>query len=93
MAAGKNGVPGTHERRLMESESRWLQKALFALSKAEDDRGKLAESMNGESGEMTIKIKGKSFDMETVHTAMADAVQERAEHLRETLGRRSAAVR
>ncbi len=46
MAGAKNGVPGTHERRLMESESRWLQKALFALAKAEDDRGKLAEAMD-----------------------------------------------
>jgi hypothetical protein len=93
MAAAKNGVPGTHERRLMESESRWLQKALFALSKAEDDRGKLADAMDSESGEMTIEIKGKSFDISTVHSAMSDAVQARAEHLRETLGRRSAAVR
>lgn len=93
MAAGKNGVPGTHERRLMESESRWLQKALFALSKAGDDREKLADAMDGESGVMKVKIKGKSFDISTVHSAMTDAVQERAEELRETLSSRGAALR
>ena len=87
MAGAKNGMPGTHERRLMESESRWLQKALFALAKAEDDRGKLAEALNDKSQTMKVKIKGKSFDVETVREAMADAVHERAEQLRAQLDR------
>jgi hypothetical protein len=92
MAAAKNGVPGTHERRLMESESRWLQKALFALSKAEDDRGKLADAL--EDGQaMKVKIKGKSFDAEIVREAMADAVQERADHLRSLLSQGTAVLR
>lgn len=93
MAGAKNGVPGTHERRLMESESRWLQKALFALAKAEDDRGKLAEAMDDNAQAMKVKIKGKSFDVETVREAMVECVHERAEHLRSMLDRGRAVLR
>jgi hypothetical protein len=93
MAAAKNGVPGTHERRLMESESRWLQKALFALAKAEDDRGKLAEALEDQNQSMQVKIKGKSFDAATVREAMVECVQERAEHLRAMLDQGRTALR
>lgn len=93
MAGAANGVPGAHERRLMQSESRWLQKALFALSKAEDDRGKLDEALNGKSEPMTVKIKGKSHDIETVRTAMTEAVHERAESLRVALNKGQAVLR
>lgn len=84
---------GTHERRLMESESRWLQKALFALSKAEDDRTKLEEALSGSLPKLKVSIKGKSFDIETVREAMVEAVQERSEALRQTLKRGSAVTR
>lgn len=84
---------GTHERRLMESESRWLQKALFALSKAEDDRTKLEDALTGTLPPLEVEIKGKSFDIETVRIAMVEAVQERSETLRSTLKRGSAVVR
>ena len=80
VAAGKK--LGTHERRLLESESRWLQKALFALSKAEDDRGKLEETDGDPLDPMTITINGKSFDGDAVTSAMRDAVSERSESLR-----------
>ena len=33
------------ERRLVQSESRWMQKALFALGKAETAREKLAKAL------------------------------------------------
>lgn len=84
---------GTHERRLMESESRWLQKALFALSKAEDDRTKLEDALTGTLPRLEVQIKGKSFDIETVREAMVEAVQERSEALRSTLKRGSAVNR
>ena len=84
---------GTHERRLMESESRWLQKALFALSKAEDDRTKLEDALTGTLPPLQVEIKGKAFDIETVRIAMLEAVQERNETLRSTLKRGSAVVR
>jgi hypothetical protein len=93
MAGAKNSALNTHERRLLESESRWLQKALFALAKAEDDRDKLVQARKGEGEGMTVSIKGKAFDISTVRSAMSDAVQERADQLRETLGRREVVLR
>ena len=84
---------GTHERRLMESESRWLQKALFALAKAQDDRVKLEDAITGSLPPLEVEIKGKSFDIETVRQAMVEAVQERSETLRSTLRKGSAVTR
>lgn len=93
MAGAKQGTPGTHERRLMESESRWLQQALFALSKADDDQEKLGQALKGELEPMKVTIDGKSFDIATVTSAMTDAVYERTESLRVALRRESAVVR
>lgn len=76
---------GTHERRLLESESRWLQKALFALSKAEDDRVKLEDSDASSLEPLKVRINGKSFDADAVTSAMKDAVAERSEQLRVVL--------
>jgi len=76
---------GTHERRLLESESRWLQKALFALSKAEDDRVKLEDSDASSLEPLKVQINGKSFDGDAVTSAMKDAVAERSEQLRVVL--------
>jgi hypothetical protein len=92
MATTEQAKPSTRERKLLESESRWLQKALFALSKADDDREKLAAA--GDSGlaeGMTVEIEGKSFDISAVRDAVRDAVDERMEKLRAVLskGRRA----
>jgi hypothetical protein len=76
---------GTHERRLLESESRWLQKALFALSKAEDDRVKLEDSDASFLEPLKVRINDKSFDGDAVTSAMKDAVAERSEQLRVVL--------
>lgn len=82
MAVAEGKKLGTHERRLLESESRWLQKALFALSKAEDDRAKLEESDAPALDPLKVKISGTAYDGEEVTTAMKDAVSERSEALR-----------
>ncbi len=42
---------------------------------------------------MKVKIKGKSFDVDTVREAMAESVHERAEHLRAMLDRGRAVLR
>ena len=93
MAGAKDRGPRPHERRLMESESRWLQKALFALGKAEDDRDKLDAALDAEVEPIKVEIKGKSFDMATVSEAMTEAIRERSESLRQSLGRGHAALR
>jgi hypothetical protein len=92
MARTKNQSLGTRERQLMESESRWLQKALFALSKAKDDREKLAATVEDVAA-IEVEIKGKTLDLSTVRRALEEAVVERAEQLREGLSRRHPVLR
>jgi hypothetical protein len=93
MAGAANGVTGAHERRLMQSESRWLQQALFALSKAEDDRGKLVAAGSEEAQEMKLRITGNAVDLSVVLEAMTAAVHARAEDLRLAMNSGSAHLR
>jgi hypothetical protein len=93
MPKTKDGSPGTRERRILESESRWLQKALFALSKAENDRERLAKERSEKVEPLTVQIEGESFELETVREAISDAVLERVEDLRITLNRSRALIR
>ena len=93
MPKTKDRKTGTRERRILESESRWLQKALFALSKAESDRERLAKERSEKVEKLTVEIDGESFDLETVRDAISEAVQERVETLRVTLHRSRALIR
>lgn len=93
MPKTKDRKTGTRERRILESESRWLQKALFALAKAESDRERLAKERSEKVEPMTVEIDGKSFDLETVREAVAEAVHDRVESLRVTLHRSRALIR
>ena len=73
------------ERKILRSQSRWLQKALFALAKAEDDQEKLAE-VRGEAHEpMAVTVKGKTHELGVVTESLRDSVMERLEALRVTL--------
>lgn len=93
MPKAKDRMTGTRERRILESESRWLQKALFALSKAESDRERLAKERSEKIEPLTVEIDGASFDLDTVRDAISEAVQERVEALRTSLGRSGALIR
>lgn len=93
MPKTKDRKTGTRERRILESESRWLQKALFALSKAESDRERLAKERSEKVEALTIEIDGKSFDLDTVRDAISEAVHERVEALRVSLHRSRALIR
>lgn len=81
------------ERRYVQSESRWMQKALFALGKAQDAREKLAASRNGkkkgESEPVTMSIGDESFSLEDIR----EAVQDRVDVLSEDLQERRQALR
>lgn len=71
------------ERRLVQSESRWMQKALFALNKAEDARAKLAKARNEEGEPETVTVGGKSLSIDALRTAIQGRVETLAEVLQE----------
>ena len=73
------------ERKILRSQSRWLQKALFALDKAEDDHAKLSE-VRGESHEpMAVTIDGTTHQVGDVTGSLRVSVMDRLEGLRVTL--------
>ena len=84
MAMTSDTRQAVKERKILQSESRWLQKALFALAKAQDDHAKLAET--GDAEPLMVTIDGNSFVIEAVTDAVREAVMERVEDLRPQVG-------
>ncbi len=76
------------EIRLQSSESSWLQKALFALRKAEDARDKLAELREEEPEPYTLQVGDETVEVESLE----DALQTRAGTLLETVRERRRTV-
>lgn len=82
MATSKDKKHQVQERRILRSESGWLQKALFALGKASDAHEKLSD-LNGEEHEpLLVTIDGETYDIDSVTEAVREAVLERSESLR-----------
>ena len=73
------------ERKFLRSQSRWLQKALFALGKAEDDQEKLAEVRGERHEPMAVTVNGTTHELGAVTDSLRDSVMERLEALRVTL--------
>jgi hypothetical protein len=73
------------ERKLLRSQSRWLQKALFALDKAEDDHAKLSEVRGEKHEPMAVTIDGTTHHVGAVTDSLRDAVMDRLEDLRVAL--------
>lgn len=71
------------ERQLVQSESRWMQKALFALGKAEDARDKLAKARNEDARPETVSVGGKDLSLDTLRDAIQDRIETLAEVLKE----------
>ena len=82
MAGTKDKRTKVQERRIVRSESRWLQKALFALGKASDSHEKLSELHGEEHEPLLVSIDDETFDIDTVTDALKDAVLKRSESLR-----------
>lgn len=82
MATNKDKKHATQERRILRSESGWLQKALFALGKASDAHEKLSELNGDEHEPLLVDIDGETYDIDLVTEAVRDAVMERTEALR-----------
>jgi hypothetical protein len=77
------------EIRLQQRESAWLQKALFALGKAEETREKLADTLDEDPVPYTITIQGEDLLMEDLE----EALQGRIERLMDTVRERRRSLR
>jgi hypothetical protein len=66
----------------MQDESRWLQKTLFALSKARETRRKIAETRGEDLNPLITLEDGTSLSIDTLD----DVIRERVEYLRKELG-------
>lgn len=82
MATSADKKRKVQERRILRSESGWLQKALFALGKASDAHEKLSDLNGDEHEPLLVTIDGETYDIDTVTEAVREAVLERSEKLR-----------
>lgn len=88
MATTKEKRRANRARRIIRSESRWLQKAIFALSKAEEARTKLADLYDDDPEAFTVKVNGRAKDVGEIGKALREAVEERLQAQREELRER-----
>ena len=70
--------------RLMQSESSWLQKALFALRKVEDTRDRIADLDDSDPEPYTFSVGDRDVPLEEVE----DAIEARASALLEEVRQR-----
>jgi hypothetical protein len=76
----------SRERRILRSQARWLQKALFALSKAEDEQGKLDELRDGDvDAPFDVTVGGTSHEIGEITSALKDTVEAWMEEQRTAL--------
>lgn len=64
------------EIRQLNNESVWLQKALFALRKAEEAREKLADVRSEEAGAYTLPVGDDSLPVEVLEDALEERTKE-----------------
>ena len=69
------------EIRHLQSESVWLQKALFALRKAETARERLADTRDEDASAYLLSVGEAEIPME----ALEDALEQRAQELTQTV--------
>lgn len=74
---------------MLQDESVWLQKALFALRKAQDARERLSELRDEDAEPYPITVEGRSMALE----AFEDALEERIERLIKNVRERRRTVR
>lgn len=65
------------EIRLIQSHSSWLQKALFALQKADDARDKLSDARGDDEAEpFVLSHDGSDISVEAFEEALEGRIQE-----------------
>lgn len=72
------------ETRLLQSESSWIQKAIFALGKVDDARDRMADLRDREREPFTIEVDGTTI----AGDALEDALEARAKELMQTVRER-----
>lgn len=70
------------ETQLLSSESAWLQKALFALQKAEGSREKLAESRGQEDVPFDLATEAGTISLEDVQEGLENRIRELLDEVR-----------
>lgn len=75
------------ETRLMQSESSWLQKALFALRKVEETRDRIADLNDRDPETYTLEVEGSSVRLEAVEDALDKRAQGLLTEIRERRNR------
>lgn len=71
------------EIRLLSSESAWLQKALFALQKAEDAREKVADIRHEEAPDFILPLNGKKLVVDDFQEALENRIKVLMDDVRE----------
>lgn len=70
------------EIQLLSNESAWLQKALFALQKAETAREKLADARDAEVPPFELPLDDETLSVEEFQEAMTNRIHELLEDVR-----------
>ena len=71
------------EIKLLSNESAWLQKALFALQKAEDAREQLADSRGEDTPDFVLDLDGDQLAVEHFQEAMENRIKILLDEVRE----------
>lgn len=75
------------ETRLMQSESSWLQKALFALRKVEETRDRIADLNDRDPAPYTMEVEGRTVPLERIEDALDKRAQGLLNEIRERRNR------
>ena len=71
------------EIRSLQSESVWLQKAVFALNKAETAREKVDEIRGDDSGSYSVRVDGRDVALTDIEDALAERIEGLMKSVRE----------
>lgn len=75
------------QTRLMQSESSWLQKALFALRKVEETRDRIDDLHDRDPEPYTLEVDGRAIPLEDLEDALETRAGALLEEVRERRSR------
>lgn len=84
MVTAKERRKHRRETMLLQAESRWLQRALFAFNKVAEAREKLADTRGDDPAPIEDDIDGATVSLEDARAM----IKQRVDHLMEVIPRR-----